>query len=150
MGDAEDAEDIAQEVMIRMWENSTKLADDKDLIYNYASRAAKNLALNKLRNDGRCKTLTFSMLVGDDENQELQLSNDYIVSSSLEEAEELDIYAQAMSRLPYLWQKVLKLRNEDEMAFVDIAKIIGTTESSVRGTLSKARVRLIEIIKQNL
>ena len=45
---------------------------------------------------------------------------------------------------------MLQMRNEEEMSFADIAKIIGTTESSVRGTLSKARMRLIEIIKQQL
>lgn len=149
-GNADDAEDIAQEVMVRMWENCTRLTDDKDLICMYALHAAKNLAVNKLRNDSRLAIISFSTLVGDDEYHELQLPCDTTASSPLEEAEGADVYAHAMNQLPYLWKKMLQMRNEEEMPFADIAKIIGTTESSVRGTLSKARMRLIEIIKQQL
>ena len=68
----------------------------------------------------------------------------------MESAETGDIFEQAMSRLPYGWQAMLRMRNTEERSFTEIADILGTTESSVRGTLSKARKRLLELIKQQL
>jgi len=39
------------------------------------------------------------------------------------------------------------MRSEEEMSYAEIASILGTTESSARGTLSKAKAKLLELIK---
>lgn len=53
-----------------------------------------------------------------------------------------------MAQLPYNWRTVLQMRNVEDMSFAEIAAITGMTESSVRGTLSKARKRMIELINK--
>ena len=55
-----------------------------------------------------------------------------------------------MARLPYNWQRILLMRGEEEMSCLQIAQILGTTESSVRGTLSKAKKRMLVLIKQEI
>ena len=58
------------------------------------------------------------------------------------------LFAKAMAQLPYNWRTVLQMRNVEDMSFAEIAAITGMTESSVRGTLSKARKRMIELINK--
>ena len=63
--------------------------------------------------------------------------------------EQLDsLFAQTMAQLPYTWRTLLQMRNVEDMSFAEIAAITGMTESSVRGTLSKARKRMIELINR--
>ncbi|MCQ2259521.1 MAG: sigma-70 family RNA polymerase sigma factor [Bacteroidaceae bacterium] len=68
----------------------------------------------------------------------------------MEATESVTVYRQALKRLPYNWQKILVMRGEDEMSYTEIAQILGTTESSVRGTISKAKKKILELIKQEL
>jgi RNA polymerase sigma-70 factor (ECF subfamily) len=41
------------------------------------------------------------------------------------------------------------MRQTEGCSFEEIARVLGTSESSVRGILSKARKRIIEQIKQS-
>lgn len=47
-------------------------------------------------------------------------------------------------QLPTLQQTVLRLRHVEEMEMSDIAELIGTTEMSVRQSLSRARRKILE------
>jgi RNA polymerase sigma-70 factor (ECF subfamily) len=42
------------------------------------------------------------------------------------------------------------MRNVEGMIFAEIAAVLGTSESSVRGLLSKARTRMVELINQQI
>ena len=68
----------------------------------------------------------------------------------MEVNETVTAYRQALGKLPYNWRKILVMRGEDEMSYTEIAQIRGTTESSVRGTLSKAKRKMVELINQIL
>ncbi|MGM9675677.1 MAG: RNA polymerase sigma factor [Bacteroidaceae bacterium] len=68
----------------------------------------------------------------------------------MELAETARIYRHAMQQLPYNWRQIMLMRGEEEMSYEQIARILGTTESSVRGTLSKAKKRMLNLIKQKL
>ena len=66
----------------------------------------------------------------------------------LETTETDSLFTKTMAQLPYNWRTVLQMRNVEDMSFTEIAAITGMTESSVRGTLSKARKRMIELINK--
>ena len=62
--------------------------------------------------------------------------------------EEADgIVRQALERLPYKWRTVIVMRNVDGMEFGEIAAIMGITEGAVRVVLSRARARMMEVIR---
>ena len=54
---------------------------------------------------------------------------------------------QGIRSLPPKQRAILRMRNVEHLPYVDIAKILGTTESSVRGMMSKARLNLINQLK---
>jgi RNA polymerase sigma-70 factor (ECF subfamily) len=59
-------------------------------------------------------------------------------------------FSQALQQLPIVWRRVLQMRNIEDMSFAEIAAVLGTSESSVRGLLSKARTRMVELINQQI
>ena len=64
----------------------------------------------------------------------------------VEDKETGDIVHRAMSQLPYNWRKIIEMREYEKMSFAEIAEVLGTTESSCRGMMSKARSRLLQIL----
>ncbi len=140
--DNEEAEDVAQETLLRMWENMERLDDDEARLKSFVSVIARNLAQDRLRHKRRHPILQLLNWHESPHNE---------TPLSILEASEADVvFAQAMKRLPYNWQRVLQMRNAEDMSFIEIAAVLGTTESSVRGLLSKARKRMVELINKQI
>lgn len=138
----DEAEDVAQETMLRMWERRETLDGDKERLLAFTATAARNTAQNRLRQKRRHPVLRLLQRHDHEAGDTPQ--------RQMESSEAGDIFQQAISRLPYNWQVVLRMRNTEDRSFAEIAAILGTSESSVRGTLSKARTRLLELIKQQI
>ena len=45
--DAEDVEDVAQEVMLRIWERREGVIPEKKLMYSYTATLVRNICLDK-------------------------------------------------------------------------------------------------------
>ena len=140
--DEEEAEDVAQETMLRMWESVERLDDDEARLNAFAATAARNLARNRLRQKRRHPLLR---LLGIPDRQAEETPQ-----RRLENIESQDVFAQALEQLPYNWRRVLQMRNVEDMTFTEIAAVLGTTESSVRGLLSKGRKRMVELINKQI
>ena len=125
---------------VRMWERLDQLDGDRERLLAYAATSARNLAQNRRRQKRRHPLLQLLGWKGD--------RTDDTPQQRLETTETDSLFAQTMAQLPYNWRTVLQMRNVEDMSFAEIAAITGMTESSVRGTLSKARKRMIELINK--
>ena len=137
---SEEAEDVAQETMLRMWERLDQLDGHRERLLAYAATSARNLAQNRRRQKRRHPLLQLLGWKGD--------RTDDTPQRRLETTETDSLFTKAMAQLPYNWRTVLQMRNVEDMSFTEIAAITGMTESSVRGTLSKARKRMVELINK--
>ena len=50
---------------------------------------------------------------------------------------------QCMKELPAKYKELIRMRNGEGLSYKDIANLIGSTESSVRGMVARARSILI-------
>ena len=149
LDDKDDAEDVAGEVMLKLWEKRKDLRDNADGVRNLADRMARNLALNLLQHRRRHPILRiFHRQDSDDEETgsipdipEWSTPQQYI-----EDKEADSIGRRAMSQLPYNWRRIVEMREREDMSFAEIAQVLGTSESSCRGMMSKARQRLLQLI----
>ncbi len=151
LADAEEAEDVAQEVMVRMWEKRASLIPDAGLLDNYALTLARNLCRNRYRSKVRHPLLRLFFGDDNDEDAKPACMRDIADSTSLpdvrmEQQEYERCYKNAMQCLPYLWRQVMVMRGEEQRSYADIAQILGTTEGTVRTTLCKARKRMAELL----
>lgn len=134
--DADTAEDIAQETMLRLWQ----MHDDPRL-YNpegYASTIARHLTLNHLRR---------KPLLPLNEQQAVSQSIPSPLDLMLQREDERWLQ-ERIRNLPYTQHAILKLRQVEHRSNEEIAGILGIQPSSVSTLLAKARRQLLEEIRQ--
>ena len=102
-----------------------------------ASVVCKNVSINILRDAKSCVAIDRAESVAGTGNPEKQLV----------EQENLQNLQQGIRSLSDKQRAIIRMRNVENLSYADIAKIIGTTESSVRGMISKARIQLLNQMK---
>ena len=151
LNDKEDAEDVAAEVMLRLWERHRLLRDDADEVRHFADTMTKNLSLDLLRHRRRYPILRIFHRQNSDEEETdsiPDIPDSFTPQQYVESKEVGDIFRMAMGQLPYNWRKIIEMREKEDMSFAEIAQVLGTSESSCRGMMSKARQRLLQLINK--
>lgn len=139
LSDAEDAEDVAQECMLKLWMIRDRVEHGKSII-PLGVTMAKNLCIDRLR---RMKTGTVRNIP-----DHYALSSGRNAQTDLEEQENERWLQQAIAGLPDKYKAVLHMKQTENMENADIARIICTTEGVVRVILSRARKQLMQSLKQ--
>lgn len=136
--DADAAEDIAQDAMLRLWAMRSEL-----LSASHAEALVSKIAYRLCVDDWR-RQRTVAL------NDKLQLSDDNSQSPAklLEIAEDEKWLLDRISKLPPMQYQVLKLRQVEQKSHTEIAAILGTTPHSVATLLSRARQQMLEEIKR--
>ncbi len=151
LNEREDAEDVAGEVMLRLLERHLNLRDNTDEVRHLADTMARNLSLDLLRRRRRRPLLRIFHRHDEDE-EGVGCIPDVLDSSTpqqhIEDKEAGDIFQKAMNQLPYKWRRIVEMREQEDMGFAEIAQVLGTSESSCRGVMSKARQRLLQLISK--
>lgn len=151
LGDHAAAEDVAGEVLLRLWERHADLHADPEKVSHLASVMARNLSLNHLRQRRRHPIMRIFHRKQNDEDGAFNIPDlpaPRTPQQDVEDKETGHIVRCAMAQLPYNWRKVVEIREYEKMSFAEIAQVLGTTESSCRGLMSKARARLVQLITQ--
>ena len=149
LDDKEDAEDVAGEVLLRLWERHNNLRDNADEVRHLADRMARNLSLDSLRHKRRHPILRifYRQDSGEEEKGNIPDLPDWFTPQQyIEDKEANSIGQRAMSQLPYNWRRIVEMREREDMSFAEIAQVMGTSESSCRGMMSKARQRMLQLI----
>lgn len=130
-GNSETAEDLVQEVMLKLWSMHGEL--DRHT-------CPKALALTILRNkfyDGRRHArheMTVTHVQHDHGKED----------TTVETADEIDVIRRIMDSLPPLQSQILRMKEIDGYDKEEIMKITGCTPESLRQNLSRARRRIKE------
>ena len=148
--DADEAEDVAQEVLLKLWEAVCTANEPVSNHEAVVATWAKNLAISHVRACRRHPLLRLFRPRDDDEAPDEtrlpDLPDTQRADTAMMRREEERLYCAAMDQLPYVWRTVLCMRQEEEKSFAEIAAILGSTEGSVRGILCKARRRLADTL----
>lgn len=147
----DDAEDVAGEVLLKLWERHKNLRDNTEEVRHLADRMARNLALNLLQHRRRHPILRifFRQDNGEEKTGNIPDIIDWSTPQQyIEDKEANSIGQRAMSQLPYNWRRIVEMREREDMSFAEIAQVLGTSESSCRGMMSKARQRMLQLISK--
>lgn len=136
LNDADDAEDAVQETLVKLWVVRDRVAEASKM-RNMAAVVCRNVSLNMLRDKRQTVSIDGAWEVASHANPEIQL----------EEREGRQRLQRNIRALTDKQRALLRMRNVENMQYADIAKIMGTSESSVRGMISKARMALVQLMK---
>ena len=135
LGSEEDAEDAVQETLVKLWMLKDRI--DASKMRNMATVVCRNVSLNMLRDARLSVPIETAEVITMQGNPQMLL----------EERESREKLKHSIEALTDKQRAMLRMRNVENMSYADIAKIIGTSESSVRGMISKARLVLIKQMK---
>jgi RNA polymerase sigma-70 factor, ECF subfamily len=149
VGNAEEAEDLAQEVFLRVYRNRKKYSPQAKFS-TWLFTIANNLALNALRNRSRKPVVPLdpgeSGPMGARPEEQLARDLGPTPSFGLRQAELADRIRTALETLNERQKMAVVLNKYEDMNYADIAEVMGLTTKAVKSLLSRARARLREAL----
>jgi RNA polymerase sigma-70 factor (ECF subfamily) len=149
IGDRDRAEDLVQEVFIRVYRHIGRFDRSKKFstwIYTIAS----NLAKNELRNRSRNPLVLFQAIRSkfEDEDRPLQFEDTQYKPDDLFRKRHLrDMVDRSVAQLPLHHREVFVLRELEGKSYEEIAEITGVNLGTVKSRLNRARTAFAEIIE---
>ena len=139
LGNAEDAEDIVQEVYMKLWSKRDALPDVKDM-EAYCVTLTKNMCIDRLRNAEAEKA--------DVDEVPTMLAATDDVEAQVERRDAVEQVKQIIATLPEHQQQVITLRDMEDCSFEEIVEQTGLTAVNIRMLLSRARKTIRERLKK--
>ncbi|MDR0995344.1 MAG: sigma-70 family RNA polymerase sigma factor [Tannerella sp.] len=129
----EDAEDVIQEVFLKLWDMRDKLVE-YDNVPALSVQITKHLCLNLLKTRKRWSTDTPDEAEPENENA--------APDRRLEQSDALHCLFSIVDRLPGLQQAVLRMKHLEGLEVEEIAALTGSSPEAIRMNLSRARKKV--------
>jgi RNA polymerase sigma-70 factor, ECF subfamily len=148
LGGQSDAEDIAQQVFVRVWKNAKRYVPQAKFT-TWLLQITRNLVFNELRRRSRHPQVP---LQGETDEEERPLKDEAAIApdASLLTAELQKAVDAAIARLPEAQRMAVILRRYEELSYEEIAETLDQSVSAVKSLLFRARTELRENLKQYL
>lgn len=140
IGNYEDAEEIVQEALIKMWQKRDSIKTDSN-IAAFAMVVTRNLCLDKMRSKHyKHKGVNFDAL-------EYDIRNDSISPELLAEYKDAnELINKIISEFPEKWRTVIQLRDIEGFTNKEVAEMTGMEINVIKITLSRVRKRIRDIL----
>ncbi|MBU6299997.1 MAG: sigma-70 family RNA polymerase sigma factor [Verrucomicrobia bacterium] len=148
LGQASEAEDVAQQVFVRVWRSAARYQPSAKFT-TWLFTITRNLVFNEMRRRQRKPAVSL------DEREEEQPGSipvdgdpkpdDSALLAELEQAVD-----SAIRRLPEKQRMAVILRRYQEMAYEDIGEVLGLSLPAVKSLLFRARAQLREDLEKYL
>ncbi len=132
IGNAEDAKDIAQLVFVKLWENLDKY-DSAYAFNTWLYRMTTNVAIDFIRSrQSRDATLNSSLRL-------VKTDTDADQGRSIQHKEIEQVFEEVSKVLSPKQKSIFVMNQMEDLQLAEIAKILGSSESTVRNHLFNAR-----------
>jgi RNA polymerase sigma-70 factor (ECF subfamily) len=150
LGSVEEAEDLAQEVFLRIYRTRKKYSPQAKF-GTWLFTIANNLALNVIRGRNRKKTVALptsdSGPLGPRPQEQLAVDPGHTPAHGLKQRELAALIRGALDELNERQRMAVVLNKFEEMGYAEIADVMGLTPKAVKSLLSRARGKLREALQ---
>jgi RNA polymerase sigma-70 factor (ECF subfamily) len=141
VGHPQEAEDLAQEVFLRVYRTRHKYSP-KAKFSTWLFTIANNLALNALRDRKKRKATSLG-----DESAPLPDDTAPQPARGVDQQELAAVVTRALDELNERQRVAVVLNKFEDMGYAEIADVMGLTPKAVKSLLSRARERLREVLQ---
>jgi len=155
-GHREDAEEVAQDTLLKVFENFNQLQDPRS-VRSWVFRIAKNACLLKRRKSVFAPKTELSL---EDYLPQLEQANggtrmqiadwSMVPDNQMLQSQLKDILTQAIRELPDLYRSVLLLRDVEELSTEETAQILDVSQDVVKTRLHRARLAIRQKLDRHL
>jgi len=142
-GRREEAEDLAQEIFLRVYRALTKF-DLRTSFLPWLVRLSRNLCIDEYRSRAREK----SMLTGEEPNPERTADTRAGPARNLEERELAERVQNGLQRLPEELRTMLVLRDLQGLSYAEIADSLNLPEGTVKSRIHRARLEMAQVLSR--
>lgn len=148
LGNNSDAEDIAQQVFVRVWKSAKRYVP-RAKFTTWLLKITRNLVFNELRRRSRHPQIP---LQAESEEEERPIRDEHAVApdASLLEQELQKAIDAAIANLPETQRLAVILRRYEELSYEEIAETLDQSVSAVKSLLFRARTELRESLSRYL
>jgi RNA polymerase sigma-70 factor (ECF subfamily) len=143
LGNPEDAQDLSQDVFLCVWEKISQF-QFKSRFSTWLYRIVTNLCINEKNRQRRRQTVPMEM-----DDSQAWTPVDYVTperEALLTERQEM--LQAALAQLKPDYRRILVLREMEDMAYDELAKVLGCSIGRVKSRLHEARMELRTILQQ--
>lgn len=137
--DEAEAEDIAQEAMLRLWRAGETLDLGPHGLRPWLRRVTSNLCLDRIR-AGRRTVVT---------DEVPEMAEEPTQATSLEEQDLARRVGEAMAALPERQRRALTLFHHEGLSQAEVGEILGVSDEAVESLLARARRALRASLEQD-
>lgn len=130
----EEAEDATQEILLKLWNNKTKIEDYKN-VEAFSMTMTKNFCLDKLKSK---QAQNLKIVHNNYQDHSVGLQKQVELNDSL------DWVGKIIEDLPEQQKMVIQLRDIEQYDYDEIAKMLDMNNTAVRVALSRARKTIRE------
>lgn len=146
LGGGNDAEDIAQQVFLRLWKSAARYQPTAKFT-TYLFTITRNLVFNETRKRQRRKEHSLDEQE-DDWHRQLPESPESQPDAQALQGELREAIDQAIGALPEKQRLAVVLRRYELMPYEEIAEVLGLSVSAVKSQLFRARTTLRESLQR--
>ncbi len=140
MNNREEAEDIVQEVYIKLWGMRDELAKYNS-VEALSIRIARNLCLDQLRR----RKVSNDVLKAERMKEE---GHSITPAENLEKMEEVELIHALISALPEPQRSLVHLRHLDGKEYKEISEMVNMNVNAIRVSISRARKQMREMLEK--
>jgi RNA polymerase sigma-70 factor (ECF subfamily) len=147
IGNYDDAGDLAQEAMIRIFKSISNFKEQSSLS-TWIYRITTNVCLDEIRKKKNRKVLSLDEEIhADDGDMQRQIMSDDPLPDELMEKKELQqIIISAIESLPEDQRLVIMLRDIQELSYDEIARVLDCPAGTVKSRINRARFALKNVL----
>lgn len=148
LGNNSEAEDIAQQVFVRVWKSATRYVP-RAKFTTWLLKITRNLVFNELRRRSRHAQVP---LQSESEEEERPIRDERAIApdASLLEQELQKAIDAAIANLPETQRLAVILRRYEELSYEEIAEALDQSVSAVKSLLFRARTELRQSLSHYL
>ncbi len=144
-GNSQDAEDITQEVFVKVWQNLKKFDKQKDF-KPWIFSIAKNTAIDFLKKKKTIPFAEFENERGENVLTETISDSSPLPAELLERKDAIGALAKAVDKLLPKYRKTLLLRHNDNLTFREISETTGEPLNTVKSRYCRGLIMLKKLL----
>lgn len=131
-----EAEEVVQEVILKILINEKLLLDECQAMSKYIRRMTVNASTDILRKRGKILT--------EDLHENIDIADEYDFDEITMREQRLALLHKAIVELPSGYRTIVTLHIVEELDYEEIADILHLTPSTIRSQMARAKKKIIE------